>query len=198
MLYDNDKHAFVLTKADVRALLAFASRDATRPHLCQVHFEPAEGRATATDGHSLVRVANCGRDPRAGGFGVSVGDFRRASKLVTRKHDELRVRHESGKVRFTAVRGDDALLASAAARATDMAFPPLADSLFPPTDGAPAAPVIGVDMALLARVELVQKAAGAAGVRVRLSDDPLAPIRLDAGDDAGTVWTALVMPRMLP
>jgi len=70
--------AVVLTRAELAALVGFASRDLGRPHVSSVLFDPARGVACATDGHRLLR-ASFGARPGAERF---LAGIRRLEWLV--------------------------------------------------------------------------------------------------------------------
>lgn len=56
MLIDGPR--FVLTRRELMALLAFASEDETRPHVCGVGFSPTRGTAAATTGHYIAELSS--------------------------------------------------------------------------------------------------------------------------------------------
>ncbi|NIR28713.1 MAG: hypothetical protein GWN84_05235 [Gammaproteobacteria bacterium] len=56
-----ENREFVLTRADVKAILKFASRDETQDNLAGVWIDPARSRIFATNGHALA-VAQCRGD----------------------------------------------------------------------------------------------------------------------------------------
>jgi hypothetical protein len=189
--------AFELTKPDCKALLAFAGRDACRETLFQVSFQPADGAVCATDGHVLVRAANCGRS-KGDIYGVKRADLEQASKLLRRKGDALHVSRDGDTVKLDAVDADGKPLGALTVDATGVQFPPV-DQVIPSRDEshAPAA-VVGFNFELLSRVAIMQKAAGATVCRLRQPDDDLGPLRVDCHDKtAGTDWTAVVMPARL-
>lgn len=62
-----DRNTLTFTRAELRALLAHASTDETRLHLCALHYEPGScpPRVFATDGHRLL-VGACQGPDRVG------------------------------------------------------------------------------------------------------------------------------------
>lgn len=51
------------TKAQLKALVAHSSTDVTRPHVCAVYFNAAEGAAVSTDGRRMAVCEGEGRAP---------------------------------------------------------------------------------------------------------------------------------------
>ena len=81
---------FTLTKPELRALCGFASRDSTREHLNCVRLDPRRGRASATDGHSLL-CYDVEAQARLSSFAVPLSMVQDAMALLRRKHQVLRV-----------------------------------------------------------------------------------------------------------
>jgi hypothetical protein len=85
------------------------------------------------------------------------------------------------------------------ARTPDAAFPPI-DAVIPACDsegqlGRKAGGVVGLNCEYLARLLLVQKAAGAIGCRLMPSGEELSPLVATCEDRTDhTTWTAVLMP----
>jgi hypothetical protein len=81
-----EKNKCTLSKKELHALLAFASKDECRPHICGVAFNPKEGHVASTDGYSLLRVEG----PKGEGpdFMLSRGTLVRLTRMLG-THDAL-------------------------------------------------------------------------------------------------------------
>lgn len=143
-----------LTKAEAKALVAFCSKDRARPQLCAVQFEPAEGVAVATDGHTLVR--RTGRKSGGAPFLVHAVDLVAAAKLCGPK-DVVEVTPVALNVGGTPV----------PVRENAARFPPYREILAA-TRSEEVPRVLGFDGHLLARLALVQDACGK-GQMIRMS-----------------------------
>lgn len=202
MKHISETGAFELTKNDIKALLAFAGADTFRAHLCGVHFRPREGDAIATDGISLVRAKNCGQSDGEP-YTVSREALSNAARMLRRKTDVLHVSRSDEALTMGARshNGDGPIIGSMGGpdALIDANFPPI-DKVIPPYEATLATSetdtVAKFDAALLARLQLVQKAADCSGLRVRYGDDALCPVRYDAEANP-TAWTAVVMPLQL-
>ena len=136
MKHDTDTATFTLTKADCRALLAFAAKDATRPHLAVVNFDPAGGFAAATDGHTLVKAQNCGRSD-GDAYSVPRSNFEAAVRLLRKRDDTLCVSLSSGALSLEARSGDGSLLGCGTAVPVSQGFPPV-DQVIPSDSPSPS------------------------------------------------------------
>jgi hypothetical protein len=76
--------SFYLSKPELRALLAHASEDETRPHVCGVGFFPQKGAACATDGHRLA-LLECDEKSDVAAFIVSRATLEAAMKACPAK-----------------------------------------------------------------------------------------------------------------
>jgi len=116
---NNDKSFLEITKAEIKALLAFASKDSTRPQLSCVYFaeEPEKGSesidenigriltgsvvAVATDGHTIIAMTSAKRASNVAsafghlpptcdpGFMIPRGDLERVAKMLGAKSNAL-------------------------------------------------------------------------------------------------------------
>jgi len=195
----HENGTFTLTKADCKALLAFASRDTTRVHLCGVHFNPAGGCAYATDGHTLVKAQNCGRTPDLDSFTVPRIPFEQAARLLRRKHDVLVVSvlgpDHRREIQLNA-QGDTCGHVTAVPVEDNhrMPFPPVEHCIPGKVGGELPDSGVGFNAAYLERIHLIQKAAQSSGVKLWLSAE-LEPSMAQAESiEDGTTWTAVVMP----
>lgn len=170
---------FTLTKAEAKALLAFASTDPARPWLCCVQFEPEHGCAVATDGHTLVRRTTSKRAGDA--FMVSTADLAAAAKACPAKGEI--------EVTATALRAGGATVP---VRPVDGHFPPYRSVLAASREETPSK-TIGFDARLLARLALVQDACGR-GQRLRLHlFGELDPQSFDCFSPTAN-WDGVIMP----
>jgi len=201
---------FVLTKAELKALLAHACNDFTRPHAYGVTFNVAKGHAFATDGHRLAVLRPSVSD-------VTVSDVADRDNaewdaapafIVSRTDCEQALRACSGKKHVIAVswRATNALveIRDKASSAVLAAVPSTAvDAFVIPIDGAlpsyayegpewSACPCVGVDARYLADLALVQ----AACVEKNPWTDMIAPPdHLSAFDfRVGEFWRVVLMP----
>jgi len=137
----------LISKSQVKALLAFASKDATRPHLCGVYLDGSQ--AVAIDGHTLLALELEG-EPCTGL--VPRAWFEQLGKVLGRDPTELVV--ADGAVSCSAL--PPVALSSAT-------FPSWRQVIPAPYLGRPAEPV-GLCCAYLARLELVTRALGCDGM----------------------------------
>lgn len=209
-----ENNEFVLTRADARALLAFASADDTREYICGVWFDPARSRAFSTDGAAAV-VAQCSGDvvshepPRL----VPYADFESATKALGRS-DVLRVSVGAPPGTGASLGTGDAtviLTVDGSLRRTPRApyslplvrcpdeRPPPVDQVLPRLDAATRPrPAWGTfDPQLLARATLIGEAATGerdGAVEFWPAEETLMASLLVAYGD-GVEWTAAIMPR---
>lgn len=212
-----------MSKADLVALLAFASKDETRRHLCGVYFDPSNGRAVATNGHVLAIAKNCGTFD-APPFILGRDALQRAAKvcgsgmmieIVAPAGDEPK---PAAVVRVTVDRCAGGPGPVETVACVDATFPPV-DAVVPSlgqygaedarsageplpnhTTGdeqptARCAPVMGFDAEYLALLALPRKAIGgrSMGVALRLPTDALSPA-VATCESHETRWTMVVMP----
>ncbi len=193
MKHDTDTATFTLTKADCRALLAFAAKDATRPHLAVVNFDPAGGFAAATDGHALVKAQNCGRSD-GDAYSVPRAQFEAAARLLRRKDHRLTVSRIGDTVGLLAHDETGAHLGNVVTPPANATFPPV-DQVIPGDSPCPSPAHQAFNCELFARLALVQKAAGAIRARFHFANDELAPFKATCDDrESGTTWTSVIMP----
>lgn len=148
-----DAAKITLTKAEAKALVAFASKDLTRPQLCAIQFEPEHGVAVATDGYTLVR--RTAQKTAGATFLVFASDLVAAAKHCGPK-DVIEVTTETLRVGGVSV----------PVRKVDARFPPYREVLAAPRGKACA--ILGFDGHTLARLALVQDACGK-GKKVRMT-----------------------------
>lgn len=116
---DNGESFIEISKSEIKALLAFASKDSTRPHLACVYFaeEPEKGSdsidesigriltgsavAVSTDGHTIIKMTSGKRASNVAsafeylppecdpGFMVPREDLERVGKMLTNKSHAL-------------------------------------------------------------------------------------------------------------
>lgn len=183
------------TKSELRALLAHASDDETRPHVAAVYFDGRDKLAAATDGH---RLAVC----------VGEGEARTWISLVPRAVLDTAVKTAKAEsfVLHFAVRTIEAFGKApkfggntASRLATFTYDAPKDDALsFPPfrqimTPAAANGVITGFNAEYLADLALVQRAAketsNACGVLFCAPDALLAPAKCIIGS-----WTVMIMP----
>lgn len=202
----------VLTNAEARALLAFASTDETRPMLAAVCVDWSGGRVMATDGHRLAYVNGSpkgigqtvlARSVWAAACKASAG--KSGLVVVTRVGLDAATVHAGawpiGAPDCEALAKDPpadwgfALTKLPGGAAADVAYPPV-DQVVPNYASAEREPVkpepLGVNPAYLADLVAVTKAAGARGVLMH-HGTPLDPIEFEVSGTEGA-WRVVVMP----
>lgn len=187
MKHENGR--FTFTRNEIRALLQFSSKDETRAHINAVWFDPPNGRAVATCGHTCAIVKN-GATSDTPSFLVARDDLERASKLLRRQSDRLEVYQAPDGVQLD-VNGGRALAVSA----VDATFPPI-DAVVPQRDEQ--ALVVGrwkISGDYLGYLQLVQRAAESCGIVCYPPPGELDPTlwRVESQAHACT-WTAVIMP----
>jgi hypothetical protein len=194
MRHDQETGAFHLSKDGCRALLAFASQDQTRAHIACVHFDPGNGVACATDGHTMLRARNCGRSAHREAFSVPRDAFEQASRMLRKAGDELVVSGGGAEVVLRAHGERSGPLGELRCRPVDGQFPPY-NEVVPSAPPTRAVPVIGMNGDYLARIALVQRAAESHACRLMLPADDLSPAVIETeGRSQPTTWTAVIMP----
>jgi hypothetical protein len=156
------------------ALLAFAAKDDTRPHLCCIAI--SDGALCATDGHRAVM------------FGFTDGTSIAHGKAWPRQHVETRI----------------AIAKATKAKSIDLAFAECTDVVVPPynqvmpQDGLKTGRTdfIGVNPAYLGDLEKVRKACDATGVKLTSLGGSLDPIgfTVDGGYRGGLLARVAIMP----
>lgn len=200
---------FVLTRADVRAITAFASRDVTRTYINGVWIDPARRRLFATNGHVLA-VAQCRGD--------GVGD--EPPRLVPTGDMEAALKHTSSRAvlriaptepaagadrQLTAGRDGVLLTVDGTPHRAPFALPvvrcpdeqpPAIESVTPRLDAAtrPRVACSTFSAQCLALAPLVAAAAGSDDrVEMWAAEEPLTPsVLICSGDTAQ--WTVVIMP----
>ncbi len=171
-----------LSKQDIAALLAFACKDETRAHMTCVYFEPAEGNAVATDGHTLVARKSHSRES-VKPFSISAKDLAVAAKFADKNNDVV-------------VTAEALTVAGQTIRPATVSgqFPPYREVLASAKRGGCVR--FGVNPVHLARLEKVAKACSSVDFRVLLETgkDELSPIHFSASAVDGTQWSGLIMP----
>lgn len=187
-----DTGSVQITKPELVALLAFASKDTTRPHVWCVHFDIPNGVAAATDGHRLVRARAalpCKLDAKA--FSVPRDRAEQIAKALVAK-DVAEIRDGSAAIcRRHAM--TDALLPPTQTitwnATTGQPFPPY-DAVIPPFDRRRAGVPVELNPKYIADATLIAAASGAKGIIIHPGDESHSPCVFAAG-----LWMALVMPR---
>ncbi len=171
-----------LSKQDIAALLAFTCKDEARAHMTCVYFEPADGSAVATDGHTLVVRKSPSRES-VKPFSVSAKDLATAAKFADKNNDVV-VTAEA-----LTVAGHTIRTATVSGQ-----FPPYREVLASAKRGGCVR--FGVNPAYLARLEKVTKASSSVNFAVLLEtgEDESSPIHFSASAVDGTQWSGLIMP----
>ena len=181
----NENGIFVISKDEARLLAAFASADPTLAALVRVVFRPAEGSATASDGHTIVRCNGAAKTGHPE-FGVPRAAIERAAKAARKG--------ESIVVGPTGV--DVAGITIAVAQDDTLRYVQSIEKVKDSAPGADVAPgvAIGVNAKYLARVTLIAAAAESAGGKITIQPitDSWDAIRVTAGS-----VSALIMPMRL-
>jgi hypothetical protein len=174
---------FTLSPRDVRALMAFASTDETRSNVNAVHFE-ARGFAWATNGHAMVVLGGGEREPVSTHLRVPLDRLKRIASASKPLVVDVAARSvECDGLVLTIPEDTSARL-------------PMEDVFSKCLEGAgkrTAAFVWGMDMLLLDRVALIQKAEQERhrGVYfdVHAPADKLSPLLVSFKD-----WRVIIMP----
>jgi hypothetical protein len=189
---------FLLSKSDIRALCAFASTDTARAALNHVVFDAYEGRIFASDGHTLLRVTPRRTDFLAASAPFRFGVPREALEALARtlpKGHELAVCMSAGKIvlatAYEASR-DVPIATSDVAYDAGLGFP-YYEQVIPerPYEGSGSSTAFNCEY--LARLSLVQRAAGTPGVDAFAPEGPLEAARFETSHD-GTEWLVVIMP----
>jgi hypothetical protein len=189
---------FFLGKNDIKALCAFASSDVDRPALAHVVFDAYDGRIFATDGHTLVRVT-----PRRADFLPSRAPFRfgvphetleSLSRTLARGH-ELAVYMSAGKIVLATVHEtsrDVPVATSEVAYDAELGFP-YYEQVIPERPYEDPGSSTAFNAEYLARLWLIQRAAGTRGLDAFAPEGPLDAVRFETSHD-GTEWLVVIMP----
>ena len=207
MHYANGR--FSLTKADLAALLAFASKDATRLSLSSIYFEPAKGRCVATDGHTLVTVdapglaENIATAPAP--FTLNRDDLEQAKRWLSKRDHVLYVAcpADDGPAYLWAVERTsrdsgytyrEHIVSERDCTRAAGEYPPY-EQVIPYRDYVGLSiSAIGVSAKYLTRLGLIEKATGACGSVIRMPERSLDPIVATVSAHDGTEWRAVFMP----
>jgi hypothetical protein len=163
-----------------KALLAFASKDATRQHICGVAIE--DGKVCATDGHTAVMFD---------GAIVVAGGERAAADVNSRVWARSLV--ETAVKVARAEKRDTILLQYGLMLPVDVRFPPLARVM--PDDGIEGNDCpIGFNPSYTANLAAVAKACGHDGVMLTSLRGALDPIGFRATGTEGISARAAIMP----
>jgi len=196
--------SFVFTKAELKALLAFASEDGTRPHLSSVFFEPEKGSAVTMDGHVLARVKNSGTF-KGRPFLVHRDDLERLAKATAARdtcsvtfegrHPRVRAGELGVKLTVHPLGREDVPGSETMVTPVDAAFPPYEQTIPVYGDRKPVARV-GLNASYLAQLAPIAKiCSDSCGVICELGESALDPALFTARDaKAGCEWTMVIMP----
>lgn len=206
------KDTMTFSKPELRALLAHAGSDDTRPHLCGVAVDLARGRAFATDGHRLAMaqakvtpsvtasVAACvvARDA----LERSIKACSSTGRIAIRRYALTEATAGSATVlgagedyiAIEVLDENDKALTTAHARIDQACLAVPVDQLLTPQNlTAPRCVWNTVNPAYLADLALVARAAQAVGVRCWAATAPLDPIFHDC-DGETAYWQIVIMP----
>lgn len=161
-----------------KALLAFASKDATRTHLCGVGLSRNDVGAViaATDGHTLVSFPMVEESP-----------FSHDRRVWSRQYVETQMKIAQ------ATKSDVVLEYGCLTEGS--AFPPVAQ--VEPKAQVTLKSAIGLDAKYLARLDLVTKACDAKGALLSSLTGELNPIRFDVSGREGQTARVTIMPMRL-
>lgn len=169
---------------ELRALLLFASKDATRAHLHRLHFEAGDpgtgpaGVAVATDGHSMTVLRAEVVEPASWKtFAIP----RPLAELIGRSAvtGTVAIDVEKSTASFGPAKFD--------VPQDELTFPPWRQVL-PPARDDDAVGLIGIDPQFLARLNTVRVAADNADVLFQFGSGT-DPVRVEIG-----TWTVVIMP----
>lgn len=190
MRYDIEQETFELNKAELKAIMAFASSNA--PHLHAVHFDADKGAIVATDGHTLIRC-DCMANGE-GAFTVPLSTLKLAAKMMTCKNHVLHVAlYQEDRVSvevWDLGKAPCKRIAGWTPHTVDH-FPPTWENLCDVLNNEPVACKYGINPEYLARLALVGKM-GVESLR------PCATGELDPvayrGDGDGVEVLVIIMP----
>lgn len=216
----HESGGFALSRAELVALVAFASSDETRAHLNAVCFDVGKGRVVTTDGHRLAQcqaTRSPGPQPEVR-FLIALADCKAMIRAAKPKHTicfdftasaptPKGVRTFVVEVRIvdTSVYPDpydsgfpEDLQTRMRPRPVNAEFPPT-DQVIPrmPHKGQPAISYYAVNASYLADLAVVVKAGTCndrcGGIQLFLPDSELDPmLARTKGDDCD--WTLVIMP----
>ena len=215
MKHDNGE--FSIDKHELRAMMAFSMAKGQRPQLEAVHFCPVRGAVYATDGHTLVRVAN-GSTADVPAFTAPLALLTNAYKMLTRDSVVI-VRSSGDQIRcqvgaHSISAPDTELTGPAGPWNTVEDVIPKKDNFFKHSNVPSEVndmnrdellklvkwrlnfePIVGLNVKYLRRLELVQKACGKNGIELYRGGGKLDPQLFTCDNPReSTSWTAVLMP----
>lgn len=190
------ENVLYLSKVEAKAILAHASLDSTRLHLCGVMVESGSTtRLVATDGHRLA-VAECQGQLTHGGV-IHREDLERAIKAAGAK-ETIAVEPNGGEHMTLGVANGEGgpLRAGVKVKLSDVRYPPWRQVL-PAADsiGATGVGTIGISADYIGDVGQVAKACGKrnGAVKLCLPANELDPVRWEC-EGNGASWEGCIMP----
>ena len=187
----HENGSFELSKSECRALLAFASRDATREQLTALHCDPPRGRITATDGHTMAILRNGTTHTLVPIFVVPRAAVDAASKALRKTDDRLIIERDGDNIRLRAVSGGIESVSTVLPLAgAEIQFDEVV-----PKPAEFGCKRVGLDATYLARLALVQKAAAARSIIAHACPSDSTPSRYTCeSPSASCDWTVVIMP----
>jgi len=175
---------FTLTKAELKAVMAFASTDGTREHLNCVLFDGSAGAVIATDGHTLIRCNGMPPCPSEAAYAVPLAGLKQAYALLRKDAHLLEVTSciaSSGRTCVVMRARDGAVCLGSVEVTLDpdvLDFPPYLACIPQPGISGELDNGVAVNADYLTRVALVGKATSSwhSGVKLVGCSGELAPI----------------------
>jgi hypothetical protein len=200
--YITEEGEWVLDRNILKAMLLNASKDETRPHLGCIRFEPAAGRMITTDGHCLAMVGlhtkheSAAFELPANALTTAIAGARRnvVRLVVGSNHVEV---YAAPKLNYS---WETEWLMVGRVPIRDMEeqpFPPWAAVVPAVHNDVTQFNHIGFDTTYIMRVEAMQKALSARGVRLQLEPGEgveLSPMRFDVCTEEVAEAYVIVMP----
>jgi hypothetical protein len=188
--------ALVIDRCELRALLAFASSDDTRPQMESIHIEPDRGRVYATDGHRLLMLES---EPGDGTpYAIPARAMARAMRVFAAA---IQVRHGDGAITLDddpcarmISSGCDLIVLTMPARAVE---PPPIDSVLASVDmTSPPVSSYSLNAKYLSDVRLIGELGSSRsnGISLHAPRGDHGPVLVTATSDDGTEATGLLMP----
>ncbi len=195
-----DENGITISRNALKALMTFAAVEdpAEKLDVVSLRVTDKEVTARASDGHSALTLTGQADRAKAGDWDIVLPFLRVCAKALG-GNDEIRIEPHGATIRNATVfrqaaAGEDFEEAEQIVFAYDASrlqkgFPwdLVTKALRKPRDGASG---VAFDAELMARIALVQKAAGSGYCTLQLGADELSGIVIQCGDDA----TAMVMP----
>lgn len=102
-MFFHDANTAIFSKAEIKALAEFASKDTTRAHLNAVLVDFAKGSAVSTDGHRLAKSNSAACFADAPPCLIPLDAWERAGRLCRKASHGVLVKRDGDRVNLTAI-----------------------------------------------------------------------------------------------